>query len=61
MLYPQRGKVNKGNIVLRHSILHFLPNSEFVLSGGTQRRVLSRHYSEENGNIKLNFIFLSGN
>ena len=42
-LYPTHSRVGRGNLVLRYSVPHFLPNS----GGKTQRRALPRHQSEE--------------
>ena len=41
-LYPAHSRVGKGNLMLRHSVLHFQPNfwKHFVLSGRTQHGML---------------------
>ena len=43
-LYYAHSRVGRENLVLRHLIVHFPPISG---SGGTQRRVLPGHQSEE--------------
>ena len=48
-LYPAHSSVDRGNIMLRHSVSHFPPNysRHSVLSGGTQCRGLPWCQSKE--------------
>ena len=41
-LYPAHSSAGRGNLVLKYSVPHFLPNC-----GRTQRRACPRHQSEE--------------
>ena len=49
-LYPPLSRVGKGNLVLRHSVPHFLPNSGGIAKIAPERR---------NGNIHLSKYFIS--
>ena len=55
-MYPTHSRVGRGILVLRHSILHFLPNSR-----GTECRVAHFALTLErgNGNIHLSKYFTS--
>ena len=47
--YPACSRIGKGRIVLRHSALHFAPNSKSicVLRGGTQRTTPEKIYENQ--------------
>ena len=57
-LHPVHSRVDRGNLVLRYSVLHFAAKfwRHGMLSGGTQLRALPRHHSE--GTKILNISFL---
>ena len=61
MLYPAHSKVGRGNIVLRHCVPHFLPNSGVWMRIEWQNSTprLTSTPERRNGNINLNKYFIS--
>ena len=54
-MYTAHSSLGKGNVLLRHSVPNFSPNSrgtQCLVSGGTQRRVLPGYQRERDENIK---------
>ena len=51
-----RNSVNRGTLVLRHSITHFAPNSERALSGRTQCYTFSQQQGEEMKILNISFL-----
>ena len=55
-MYSAERRVGRGNLVLRHSVPYSAKFwKHYVLSGGSQRRVLLQHQSEEMKILNISF------
>ena len=59
MLYPAHSMVGRGNLVLKHSVPHFLPNAGLRVEWQNSTPRLASTPERRNGNIHLSKYFIS--